>query len=676
MHTAFLGSILPLTSRGGKVGDMSSETAGLNAHKSQDRRGWLGVPIWALAIVVALGTIPSIGTFGAGLISDDGAALGYVHRMGAMSDWLRPEYDLRTVRFWRPMVTLSLGIQEAWTGTSVIPLRIFNLACHLLMAVVAVGVARRLRIPVLGSVLIGACVALFPHQGGTVTWIVGRVDTQSVPMVLLAIYFALGRRMVLTSLFCFLAVATKEVGVVAPPAIVLFVSAVWLGNKDERRGSLGQELIALWPLYLTFALTIIWRRVALGTWAGGYPGGLTAAFETGPDGNPVITPGVIWGMLEAASLSLGWHLIAGAASLITGLFLGMKFGWQVAQRRALWLFGAGFLCCVGSMLPLATLLAEGPVSGEHERTMLMADTMLLFGIGSLFVAVAGIGTWLRHLPTCLLLVLVGHRGYNAWVDTHDWANAGNFAEYLVSQVGLAMEGTPPSTLPVLTSSPPRVTDELAYILQWGVADRFRAPFAESPRPIWPWRAIWPGQEMDRNSVTPPFKQLRWQFGEQPRTVPLLRVSLDGGDGSPVTELHLTTALLDEEGPLLLVEGTFPGARFEALVFTELGYAIGLHGGPKQYGPMDAKAGTSAPFGGPISLRSLLTMQPMGTGTGGVALWEAISLCADFGATEAYMELRAADDARGVKDRAVGASQWIHLTWDKELRDMLLPLDSF
>ena len=634
------------------------------------------MPIWALALVIGLGIAPSIGTFGAGLISDDGAALGYVHRMGAMSDWFRPEYDLRTVRFWRPMVTVSLGIQEAMSGTSVIPLRLFNLACHLLMAVVAVGVARRLRIPVLGSVLIGACVALFPYQGGTVTWIVGRVDSQSVPMVLLAIYFALGRRMGLASLFCFLGLATKEMGVVAPPAIVLFVSAVWLGNKDERRDSLGRELLALWPIYLTFTLGIIWRRFALGTWAGGYPGGLTAAFATGPDGNPVVTPGVLWGMLEAAALSLGWHLIAAGVSLGLALLIALKSGWQVNQRRAFWLFGAGFLCCAGSMLPLATLLAEGVVAGEHERTMLMADTMLLFGIGSLFVAVGGVSSWLRHLPTGLLLVLVGHRGYSAWVDTHDWAKAGDFAEYLVGQVNLAMEDTPPSTLPVLTASPPRVTDEHAYILHWGVADRFREPFIPSPRPVWPWRAIWPGPDMDRNSITPPSRQLRWQFGEQPRTVPLLRVTLDGGDGTPIRELHLTTALLEEEGPLLLAEGTFPGARFEALVFTELGYAIGLHGGPKKRGPMNASAGTVAPFGGPISLRTLLTLQPMGTGGGGVALWEAISLSADFGATEAYLELRATDDARGVKDRAVGASQWIHLTWDRELRDILLPLDSF
>ena len=182
--------------------------------------------------------------------------------------------------------------------------------------------------------------------------------------------------------------------------------------------------------------------------------------------------------------------------------------------------------------------------------------------------------------------------------------------------------------------------------------------------------------MERNSITPPKKQLRWQFGEQPRTVPMLRVTVAGEDDSPLRELHLTGDLFEEEGPLLQVEGTFPGARFEALVFTELGYAIGLHGGPKQYGPMDAEANPAAPFGGPISLRSLLTMQPMGTGGGGVALWEAISLSADFGATEAYLELRATDDARGVKDRAVGASHWIHLTWDAELRDILLPLDSF
>jgi hypothetical protein len=58
------------------------------------------------------------------------------------------------------------------------------------------------------------------------------------------------------------------------------------------------------------------------------------------------------------------------------------------------------------------------------------------------------------------------------------------------------------------------------------------------------------------------------------------------------------------------------------------------------------------------------------------MWEAISLSSDFGATEAYLELRAADDGRGKADRAVGASAWIHLTWDKSLRDAILPMDGF
>jgi hypothetical protein len=224
-------------------------------------------------------------------------------------------------------------------------------------------------------------------------------------------------------------------------------------------------------------------------------------------------------------------------------------------------------------------------------------------------------------------------------------------------------------------------------LLWGVADRFRAPFPETPRPIWPWRPIWDGPEMARDSVTTPRNHLRWEFGEAKRNVPLLPVVRGEANASvePVTELKLTENLLTEEGPILRIEGSFPGARFEALIFTELGYAIGLHGGPKQYGPMEAlpnrEAGEKesqvpAPFGGLISLRQLLMMRPMGEGTPGVALWEAIALAADLGAREAYLELRASDDGRGKKDRVVGASQWIKLTWDKSLRDVLLPMDSF
>ena len=78
------------------------------------RRGlWL-----LLLLVVVAAVVPSLGTLDAGLISEDGAALAYVDAHGPLADLTGPQYDLRTFRFWRPLVTLSLDLQEATTGVA------------------------------------------------------------------------------------------------------------------------------------------------------------------------------------------------------------------------------------------------------------------------------------------------------------------------------------------------------------------------------------------------------------------------------------------------------------------------------------------------------------------------------------------------------------------------------
>jgi len=261
--------------------------------------------------------------------------------------------------------------------------------------------------------------------------------------------------------------------------------------------------------------------------------------------------------------------------------------------------------------------------------------------------------------------------------------AGDMADALVAQTHATLTdptlGVVPSDQPVLSATPPRTLGG-AYVLQWGIADRFRAPFPATPRPVWPWRPVFDGPGMTRKSVTSPLRDLRWAFGRGKRTVPALLVTHGGPDmlGEPLGDLYLSADLFTEPGPLLSCSGEFPGARFEALLFTELGYGIGLFGGPKQRGEMHAieEGLVPPPFGGTISLRELLQLVPEGTGTGGTQLWEVLALAADFGARDAYVELRAVDDARGELDRPVGASAWIHLVWGPELRDAMLPLDGF
>ena len=125
-------------------------------------------------------------------------------------------------------------------------------------------------------------------------------------------------------------------------------------------------------------------------------------------------------MAKAAVLSLGWPLMLLAVAAIALLIRGFATRWAREVVQGGWLLLAGLLCCLGSTVPLATLLAEGVIPGEHERTLLLADTMLLVGLGGLILAFSKMTSVLRHLPTLALLALLGQRGYEAWQDTHDW----------------------------------------------------------------------------------------------------------------------------------------------------------------------------------------------------------------------------------------------------------------
>ncbi|MDF1798870.1 MAG: hypothetical protein P1V81_06820 [Planctomycetota bacterium] len=643
------------------------------------QRRWF---VLGVILVAVLAIVPSIGTLDAGLISDDGAALGYVHREGPLADFTGPQYDLRTFRFWRPLVTASLGVQEAMTGVAPVPLRLFNLFGHVAAALLLIAIARRLGVNRVGSLVVGALAATFPYQGGTVTWIVGRVDTQTVPWILACLLALLSGRRWWAAAACALAMASKETAVVTPFLGLVLVWAQTMQQEEAERTPWSARLALLAPSFATFAVVFVLRRLAIGDWIGGYPGGLSN----------VLASGSLWDVTWSCIMAALGSLSGLAAGLVVVTLLvygqGLTKGWSGGTRQAAVLLGASVLCLALALGPVVTNLTLGEVAGEHQRTLYLADCLGALGIGALFVAGGGAGRRLAALGIGAGLGLIAQRSHEAWVDTHDWAIAGRQADALVAGVHASLASAEPSTRPVLSSSPP-VAWNGCYVLKWGVPDRFRAPFPESPRPVWPWRPLFEGGEQLRSSVTVPKSHLRWPFGEAPRTVPLLRVtegssSPDGGQaptgagGVLIEELHLGAELLTEPGPLLHCEGYFPGARFEALLFTEQGYGVGLFGGPKRGGAMEApSAGEAAPpFGGAISLRELLQLTPLGTGTGGPPLFEVVALAADLGATEGYLELRATDDARGKTNRAVGASQWIHLTWDPELRDVLKPWDSF
>ncbi|MEO0651678.1 MAG: hypothetical protein AAFZ65_13460, partial [Planctomycetota bacterium] len=190
------------------------------------------LPFLALLAVSLLGTLAlGWGTWGAPLVSEDSSAVAYVHDFGPFADFARTQYDLRTVRFWRPLVTFGLGLQEWLVGGQALGLRLANLLFHALAAALAGAIAQALGLRRAGAIVALAWALTFPFLGGTAHWVVGRVDSQCLPFVLACSWAALVGRPRMAALFALAALGTKESGAVAPAVATVLL----LGRGDPPR---------------------------------------------------------------------------------------------------------------------------------------------------------------------------------------------------------------------------------------------------------------------------------------------------------------------------------------------------------------------------------------------------------------------------------------------------------
>ncbi|TAJ18164.1 MAG: hypothetical protein EPO68_08335, partial [Planctomycetota bacterium] len=545
---------------------------------------------WVAALCVAL--LPFLAALDAGLISEDSSALRWVHEHGALADWTTSEYDMRAVRFWRPLVTTTLGVQEALTGTAVVPLRLFNLACHAATALLAGLLALRLGGGRAGALAAGVLAAAFPYSGGTVVWIVGRVDSQCAPLVLGALVLALDGAFVGALLVGFLALATKEIAFVLPAWGALLA----LARGDDARRIARTAL----PLALALALALLARRAALDVWVGGYP-------EQALD----------WRAAPRSLGALARALAPHGALALAVLALAL---WKA--RGAALAIGACLACALVAGAPLVHVLQSGTVADEHRRTLLVPALALALAVGARGQALldALAAPQLRRAVLAAALACAAWLAFEAWRDVHSWTSAGREAEAWVraSRVELASVGA--DATPALRADAPRLNAARdAYVLHWGVADRFREPFERSTRELWPWRAVFGAQSAERawargarGALLLPERatageELALRLVDAGAEVERLRVDeriwiTPGAPSAPPPRIELADA-----GP----------AWIEAVLVTDLGY---------QAAPIAAFAQS-----GGASLRDVLLAQ---VGGGGLELWQVLRQSADLGATRA------------------------------------------
>ena len=164
-----------------------------------------------LAAAFALVYLPHVGH---GFIKDDFAWIYHGHLNGAQS---LGNILLGSVGFYRPIVTLSFGLNEALFGTWSLGYGLFNFALAAGCGAMLYAVSRALGLTA-ASALFAAAVWAFNFHGinMAVLWLSGRTALLLTLFSLLTAWMVLHRRPLSAFLFALLALGSKEEAVVLP----------------------------------------------------------------------------------------------------------------------------------------------------------------------------------------------------------------------------------------------------------------------------------------------------------------------------------------------------------------------------------------------------------------------------------------------------------------------------
>ena len=143
-----------------------------------------------------------------------------------------------TTQLYHPLPMLSIWAQTQLFGVELVPLRLFNVALHLLCVWCFVQLLLRLAVPSRWSWLAGLVVAVHPSVCEPVMWITGRHDTLGMLLLMAAMLSWTepgGRRAVLRALasgLCLaLAFLSKE-----PYVVGLALLGLWMGARAVQAG--------------------------------------------------------------------------------------------------------------------------------------------------------------------------------------------------------------------------------------------------------------------------------------------------------------------------------------------------------------------------------------------------------------------------------------------------------
>jgi hypothetical protein len=501
----------------------------------------------------------------------------------ALRDLGRPTYGLSSVRFYRPLVSISIAAQAA-VSTDAGWLRSANLVLFFVGIASACALARRMGVGLLGIVFVGLWLALFPGGPGDWCWIVGRVDAFSFGLGYLGLAILLAGeapptwpRAVAAGAAFFGATLSKESAIAFAPAAPLLAAAIHGAGAaagatagaaaSPRRVAIARSLAAALFVGLAWGL----RAFALDFASGGYVGAPASL--------------ALW--LQ----SLRWDSLSGAASVATGApplaalpFVALPFVVVLLaprsagpeSRRETRSLGWALLACAALFAaPSLVGLGAGGVEPVHARLFPTFYAALGLAFALALRSLPG-PAWLAGALAALLLVPPGAALARSITNYRDAASRLAADSEVIEAARRARPGAP---ILVFAGAYQGWPDGGAHALLYnlGLPERFAPPFAPSGPAVWPLRPALPAIESDplaiardtpwlviRDVAHAGVRLLDRAPDEIAREGVVLPHSLSGADARAMAAGELDREFRLPAGP--------PGAAPFAVLFTNVGFA--------------------------------------------------------------------------------------------------------
>lgn len=561
----------------------------------------------ALQVAVAGLALVSFPLWTAPYFGEDALVVSWLRSGGlteGLADWVRPQYGLSSVRFYRPVVSTSLALQAA---LSVEPLflRLANLAVHVLGFASVLWIAARQGMDRIGLLFLAVWLCVFPGGPGNWCWIVGRVDSFSFGFGLA------GAAVLLPSLGCpgilrglaaagllFLALLSKESALAAGP-----LAAILAWTHAGRAALRAIALAAMGPV-----LGLLLRAHALEFSAGGY-----VAAASPLDNWKQIASFDAWANLGELAFGTPPGVVSFAALVIP--FAGVS----IAAARGCGIPGRALpVCAILTLLPLFAGVHFGGSEASHARLFPMFFALAGIAWGHLVGIVAKSVT--ARLAVSLAILTFPALGLVANVKAYVDAgrvirsDAAAVASEVASRKPMQPQG---SAAPILLADapqgwPPDRPVVLLYSL--GVAERFAPPIGNLSTPVWPLRPV-VGRIGGDPLTFPSSEALLLRRGAPNPGIRLFDgtpVSLPNPAGRPIPEVltgdDARAMAAGDEGPTLTIPRGPSGSHLRLVVLTPVG------------------AAWTGELATPLSWRSLLTAPICGAPT---RLYEVLGFAVDY-----------------------------------------------